>query len=95
VLCAFDLLELDGDDLRRTPIEHRKRTLAKVIRGPHPGIVLSEHYAGDGDIVYRHACKLGCEGIVSKASWLALPLGPLDGLGQDQEPGCAGRAAGG
>jgi len=66
VLCAFDLLELDGEDLRRTPIEHRKRTLAKVIRGPHPGIVLSEHYAGDGDVVYKHACKLGCEGIVSK-----------------------------
>ena len=65
-LCAFDLLELDGEDLRRTPIEHRKRTLAKVIRGPHPGIVLSEHYAGDGDVVYKHACKLGCEGIVSK-----------------------------
>jgi len=66
VLCAFDLLELDGEDLRRTPIEHRKRTLAKAIRGPHPGIVLSEHYAGDGDVVYKHACKLGCEGIVSK-----------------------------
>jgi hypothetical protein len=28
--------------------------------------VLNEHYEGDGDIVYQHACKLGCEGIVSK-----------------------------
>ena len=34
--------------------------------GPHPGIVLNEHYDGDGDIVFKHACKLGCEGIVSK-----------------------------
>jgi bifunctional non-homologous end joining protein LigD len=32
----------------------------------HPGIVLNEHYEGDGDILFAHACKLGCEGIVSK-----------------------------
>jgi ATP-dependent DNA ligase len=36
------------------------------VRGPHPGIALNEHYVGHGDIVYRQACKLGCEGIVSK-----------------------------
>jgi len=39
VLCAFDLIELEGEDLRRAPIEHRKRTLAKFVRTPHPGIV--------------------------------------------------------
>ena len=66
VLCVFDLIELDGQDLRRLPIEQRKRKLAKLVRGPHPGIVLNEHYEGDGDIVFQHACKLGCEGIVSK-----------------------------
>jgi bifunctional non-homologous end joining protein LigD len=66
VLCAFDLIELDGRDLRRAPIEQRKQTLAKAVRGPHPGIVLNEHYEGDGDIVFKHACKFGCEGIVSK-----------------------------
>jgi bifunctional non-homologous end joining protein LigD len=66
VLCAFDLIELDGRDLRREPIEHRKRMLAKVVRRPHPGIALNEHYEGDGEIVFKHACKLGCEGIVSK-----------------------------
>jgi bifunctional non-homologous end joining protein LigD len=66
VLCAFDLIELDGEDLRRAPIEHRKRKLAKLVRTPHPGIALNEHYEGDGDIVFQHACKLGCEGIVSK-----------------------------
>ena len=66
VLCAFDLIELDGEDLRRTPIEHRKRKLAKLVRGPHPGIALNEHYEGDGAIVFKYACKLGCEGIVSK-----------------------------
>src|SRR5439155_19618504 len=66
VLIAFDLIELDGEDLRRTPIEQRKRTLSKLVRGPHPGIVLNEVFEGDGDILFAHACKLGCEGIVSK-----------------------------
>ena len=28
--------------------------------------MLNEHYEGDGDIIFHHACKLGCEGIVSK-----------------------------
>src|SRR5262252_2650567 len=66
VLCAFDLIELDGEDLRRSSIEHRKRKLAKLLRSPHLGIVLNEHYEGDGNIIFKHACKLGCEGIVSK-----------------------------
>ena len=38
VLCAFDLLEVDGKDLRRAPIEERKGTLAKLLRHPHTGI---------------------------------------------------------
>jgi bifunctional non-homologous end joining protein LigD len=66
VLCAFDLIELDGEDLRRSPIEQRKRKLAKLVRGPHPGIVINEVFESDGDILFEHACKLGCEGIVSK-----------------------------
>ena len=66
VLVTFDLVELDGRDLRREPIEQRKRKLAKLVRGPHPGIVLNEVFEGDGDILFEHACKLGCEGIVSK-----------------------------
>jgi bifunctional non-homologous end joining protein LigD len=66
VLLAFDLIELDGEDLRRKPIELRKRKLAKLVGGAHPGIVLNDYYEGDGEIVFQHACKLGCEGIVSK-----------------------------
>ena len=66
VLWAFDLIELDGDDLRRSSIEYRKRKLGKLLRAPHLGIVLNEHYEGDGNIIFKHACKLGCEGIVSK-----------------------------
>ena len=66
VLSAFDLLEADGTDLRRKPIETRKALLAKLLKGAHPSLVLNEHYVEDGAIVFREACKLGCEGIVSK-----------------------------
>jgi bifunctional non-homologous end joining protein LigD len=66
VLIAFDLVELDGEDLRCMPIEQRKRKLAKLVRGHHPGIVLNEVFEGDGDVIFAHACKLGCEGVVSK-----------------------------
>jgi len=63
---AFKCKHIEGGDLRRAPIEYRKRKLAKLVRTPRPGIVLNEHYGGEGDIVFKYACKLGCEGIVSK-----------------------------
>ena len=66
VLCAFDLLELDGVDLRRLPIQQRKDRLAKLLHQPPDGIVLNAHYDGDGAKVFREAYRLGCEGIVSK-----------------------------
>jgi bifunctional non-homologous end joining protein LigD len=66
VHCAFDILELDGEDLRREQIEDRKAKLAALLDGAQRGLVLNEHYDLDGAIVYRAACKLGCEGIVSK-----------------------------
>jgi bifunctional non-homologous end joining protein LigD len=68
ILYAFDLLELDGEDLRPEPIEVRKATLASLFRRPHPmgGFRLAEHLEGDGPTIFGHACKLGCEGIVSK-----------------------------
>jgi bifunctional non-homologous end joining protein LigD len=65
-LCAFDMLELDGEDLRRTRIEERKRTLARLLGRFQPGIVVNEYFEGDGAIIFKHACTLGCEGIVSK-----------------------------
>jgi bifunctional non-homologous end joining protein LigD len=66
VLCAFDLIELDGDDLRGAPLELRKRALAKLLRQKRDGLVLNAHYDGNGAAIYKHACTLGCEGIVSK-----------------------------
>jgi bifunctional non-homologous end joining protein LigD len=65
-LCAFDLLELDGEDLRREPIEARKSTLHSLPRGKYAGIAFNAHFIADGSIVYRQACALCCEGIVSK-----------------------------
>ena len=64
-LCAFDLLELDGADTRSTPIEERKQHLAWA-RQKHPGISINATYDGDGAVIYKRACALGCEGIVSK-----------------------------
>jgi bifunctional non-homologous end joining protein LigD len=63
---SFDLLELDGQDLRREPIEVRKTTLASVLRGCRAGLQFNTHLDHPGDIVFRHACKMGLEGIVSK-----------------------------
>ena len=65
-LYAFDLLELNGTDLRREPIEVRKATLKSVLRNSLPGVRLNEHLEYPGDMVFRHACKLSYEGIVSK-----------------------------
>jgi bifunctional non-homologous end joining protein LigD len=65
-LYAFDLIELNGDDLRRETLEVRKATLATVLARVGHGIWFDDHIEGDGQSVFRHACKLGLEGIVSK-----------------------------
>jgi ATP-dependent DNA ligase len=66
-LFAFDLLELDGRDLRREPFEVRKATLASLLRRAGAGVRLNEHLEHeDGEVVFCHACKMGLEGIVSK-----------------------------
>jgi len=63
---VFDLLHLDGADLTRVPLIERKRVLADVLGGQHGILAYSEHFAGRGDVVFDHACRLGLEGIVSK-----------------------------
>ena len=55
VLCAFDLLELDGKDLRRKPIQTRKALLAKLLKGQQMSIVLNEYYEEDGAVVFQQA----------------------------------------
>ena len=95
-LYAFDLLELNGDDLRREPIEVRKATLASILRKARHGVRLNEHLEHDcGLTVFQHACKMGLEGIVSKRLGIALSIGTLAGLAQVQEPGGACGETGG
>jgi bifunctional non-homologous end joining protein LigD len=65
-LCAFDILELNGQDLRDRPLEERKAVLKMLLRPAHPSIAYNRHFDVEGSIVFHHACKLGCEGIVSK-----------------------------
>jgi ATP-dependent DNA ligase len=66
-LYAFDLIELNGDDLRRDALAVRKATLASLLARVAPGLHFNEHMdEKDGPLVFAHACKMGLEGIVSK-----------------------------
>ena len=84
----FDLLHLDGKDLRKRPLIERKRLLEKLLaKGPKQGrLIYSSHVAGKGEQVYQHACDLKLEGIISKRagdpyrsgrtrSWLKIKCG--------------------
>jgi hypothetical protein len=64
-LVAFDLLLLEGDDLRLRPIEARREALQRLVAGVD-GILFSEALAAEGAVVFAKTCELGLEGIVSK-----------------------------
>jgi bifunctional non-homologous end joining protein LigD len=94
--CVFDLLMLNGEDLRRKPLTERKAALRKVLRRARGGIQYVEHTEGDGAEMFAAACKLGLEGIVSKRidapyrsgrarSWLKVknPMAPAATRAQD------------
>ena len=68
VFCAFDLLYLDGVDLRDRALEERKALLERLLAplGPGAGIRYSDHVRSDGAAMVRHACLMGLEGVVSK-----------------------------
>ena len=59
---AFNLIELNGDDMRRDPLEVRKATLRSMLAKAGLGLRFNEHLEGDGPTVFAHACKLGLEG---------------------------------
>ena len=66
-LVAFDLLRLNGDDMRLRPIEARRKALLQLVsKRRSDGILFSEALAVDGAVVFAKACELGLEGIVSK-----------------------------
>lgn len=66
VYYVFDLLYLDGKDLRGIPLVERKRALQDLVAGASSCLRFSEHFEENGDLVLRHACRLSLEGIVSK-----------------------------
>jgi bifunctional non-homologous end joining protein LigD len=70
MLYAFDLLELDGEDLHSLPLGDRKNRLARLLGGRRLGIV------PDGATIFQQACKMGLEGIVSKRLGAPCRSGP-------------------
>jgi bifunctional non-homologous end joining protein LigD len=76
ILHAFDLLELNGKDLRPLPLGERKAKLARLLAGSTAGIVFNEHTDEDGPTVFEHACRFGLEGIVSKRLTAPYRSGP-------------------
>ena len=77
VLYAFDLIEHDGDDLRKLPLIERKRRLVKLIgKSQRRAIRFVEHLTGDGPTIFHHVCRMGLEGIVSKRTDAPYRSGP-------------------
>ncbi|MCE9526652.1 MAG: DNA ligase D [Planctomycetales bacterium] len=67
VYYVFDLLHLNGHDLRTLPLLQRKKLLADLLKtGRSQRIQLSEHFEDDGPKFFRQCCRLGLEGIISK-----------------------------
>lgn len=65
---AFDLLYLDGHDLRALPLLQRKELLRELLAplGSDGPILYSEHVVGDADTIFAHACRHGLEGLIAK-----------------------------
>ena len=63
---AFDVLYLNGEDLRRMPLEERKKRLGGLLREPGGVIRLSDHFNEHGRALFEAARKAGLEGIVAK-----------------------------
>ncbi|MGA8156788.1 MAG: DNA ligase [Rhodoplanes sp.] len=88
-LYAFDLIELNRDDLRREPLEVRKATLTSLLSKARPGIRVNDHIEADGPTVFAHACKMGLEGIVSKRKGSTYRSGRSRDWLKSKNPACA------
>ena len=68
VYFVFDLLHLNGSDVSALPLEQRKELLRSFLETSNSGDIIryTDHFLGDGERVFKRACSLGCEGIVSK-----------------------------
>lgn len=67
--CAFDILALEGEDLRPLPLSMRKVNLDRLLRGRPDGMFVNPFEIGAiGPELFRAACRMGLEGLVSKRS---------------------------
>ena len=64
-LYLFDVLSVDGEDVRQRPLRERKRLLKDVVKFGGP-LRFSTHRVGDGEAYFKHACERGWEGLVAK-----------------------------
>ncbi len=76
VFVAFDLLHLDGKDIQRLPLIERRAALWKLVQPAEGRIQYSHHIEGHGSAFFRHADKMGLEGIVSKKADSQYKSGP-------------------
>jgi bifunctional non-homologous end joining protein LigD len=66
-LYAFDRLALDGDDLRQLPLSMRKANLGRLLARRPDGTFIAPFEQGEiGPDLFRAACRMGLEGLVSK-----------------------------
>ncbi|MET4421039.1 ATP-dependent DNA ligase [Bradyrhizobium japonicum] len=66
-LYAFDILALGGEDLRQLPLTMRKTNLTRLLRGRPDGIFVAPFEGGRiGPDLFKAACGMGLEGLVSK-----------------------------
>jgi bifunctional non-homologous end joining protein LigD len=64
---AFHLLRLEAQDVRGVELIGRRRMLQKALKKAGPVLRFSEHLSSQqGEVMFRHACAMGLEGIVSK-----------------------------
>src|SRR5262245_14639858 len=94
-LFAFDLLELNGEDLRREPLEVRKATLASVLAKAGSGLRLNQHLEHDDEACLPARLQAWPRGHRQQAARIALSLWAVIRLAEDEEPERARREAGG
>ena len=76
---AFDLLELDGENLKSLPLVERKDQLKRLLKPANGAVRFADHVRGDGAAVFEKACRLGAEGTIAKKADSAYRAGRSSG----------------
>jgi ATP-dependent DNA ligase len=82
---AFDLLRLNGQDLRGLPVEERKSKLAALLKNPPPGIRYSASFTENIDQLLTKVRELSLEGLIGKARRLQIRFQTVGRVDQDQD----------